>query len=93
MWLFKKRKKDFDKEDFRKKALSEDFDMMDTVTSCVKAKALYDDLKVILHPDRFVNQLEKQDLATELFQQLTENKNSYKYLQELKIRVENELLK
>ncbi len=94
MWTFKKRKKetDFDKDAFRKKVMSEEIDFMDAATSCVKAKEIYDELKVILHPDRFVGQPDKQELATELFQLLTKNKNSYKFLQELKIRVHNELL-
>lgn len=91
MWPFKK-KKDFDKDAFRKKVMSEEIDFMDAATSCVKAKEIYDDLKVIIHPDRFIGQQEKQNLAAELFQLLVKNKNSYKLLQELKIRVYKELL-
>lgn len=59
-------------------------DFNNTMMSAFHAQELYDELKVKYHPDRFPNDDEKNKLATELFQQIVENKNNYNKL--LKIR-------
>jgi hypothetical protein len=45
---------------------------------------LYDQLKVKVHPDRFVSDEEKQKIATILFQSIEENKTTYAELLKLK---------
>ncbi len=54
------------------------------------SKALYDVLKVKIHPDRFVN-TDKYDLSVSLFQELTLNKRNYTKLLELKKIAEQQL--
>lgn len=70
---------------------SEDTDFGDVFQSAFHAKEVYDELKVRCHPDRFVSSEEKQNIANELFQEITKNKNNYKKLVELKERATKEL--
>ena len=48
-----------------------------------KAQELYNQLKVVCHPDRFTNP-QLNSIATDLFQKITKNKTNYKELQKLK---------
>jgi hypothetical protein len=48
-----------------------------------KAQELYNQLKVVCHPDRFTDPQLKA-VATDLFQRITKNKTNYKELQKLK---------
>lgn len=75
----------------KKKALSGNVDFDNIVNSAFHAKALYDQLKVKCHPDRFVNEPEKEKLALELSQQISKNKNNLKELQMIKQYAINEL--
>lgn len=75
----------------RKKVLSENIDFDNIIQSSLKAKQLYDELKVVAHPDRF-QEPEKIDKATELFQSIHQNKGNYQKLLELKVRVYSELV-
>ena len=54
------------------------------------SKTLYDELKVKIHPDRFIN-TSKYDLSVTLFQELTLNKRNYTKLLELKNTAEEKL--
>lgn len=48
-----------------------------------KAQELYNQLKVVCHPDRFTDP-QLNSVATNLFQRITKNKTNYKELQKLK---------
>lgn len=74
----------------RDKILNEEIDFSNVVSSSLLAKNLYDELKKICHPDRFLNE---QDInkANELFQLVTQNKGDYNKLLSLKERIYREL--
>lgn len=75
----------------KKKVLSENVDFGNILNSAFHAKALYDQLKVKCHPDKFVNEPEKERIALELSQQISKNENNVKELQILKQRAIDEL--
>lgn len=78
--------------EIREKVMREgDIDFSNTMMSAFHAQALYDQLKVRCHPDRFPQDEAKNKLATELFQQVVQNKNNYRKLLELKATAEKEL--
>lgn len=74
----------------REKILNEEIDFSNVVSSSLLAKNLYDELKKICHPDRFLNE---QDInkANELFQLVTQNKGDYNKLLSMKERIYREL--
>lgn len=74
----------------REKVLSENIDFNNIVQSSLKAKQLYDELKVRVHPDRFQDP-EVISRATELFQLIHQNKGDYNKLLNLKERAYLEL--
>ena len=78
-----------DKKPYRR-ILEEEIDFENIVSSSLLAKSLYDELKKICHPDRFLNE---QDInkANELFQLVTQNKGDYNKLLSLKERIYREL--
>lgn len=55
-----------------------------------KAQELYNQLKVVCHPDRFTDP-QLNSVATDLFQKITKNKTNYKELQKLKEEVIDKL--
>ena len=55
-----------------------------------KAQELYDQLKVVCHPDRFTDP-QLNSIATDLFQRITKNTTNYKELQKLKEEANNVL--
>ncbi len=55
-----------------------------------KAQELYNQLKVVCHPDRFTDP-QLNSVATDLFQRITKNKTNYKELQKLKEEANNVL--
>lgn len=73
-----------------KSAKSANIDMDDLMNSINNSKEIYKELSKKCHPDRFVN-TEKQDLAEEIFQEISKNKRNYSALQELKKRAFKEL--
>ena len=75
----------------KKSILEEQIDFDNIITSAFHAKLLYDELKIICHPDRFIDE-ERNAKATEIFQLITENKENYKILFDLKERINRELL-
>lgn len=79
-----------ERETIRNKVLKEKIDFDCVVSSSLLAKSLYDELKIICHPDRFHNEQDKQK-ATELFQLLTQNRENYNILIQLKSRIHIEL--
>lgn len=78
-------------EKLRDKILNEDIDFNNVVSSSLLAKQLYDELKKIAHPDRFQDP-EQIAKATELFQNIHQNKGDYNKLLILKDQVYTELL-
>ena len=88
--LFAPSPKQAERAKLREKILSETIDFNNVVSSSFHAKALYDELKVVAHPDRF---LDEQDTsaATELFQLVVQHKGDYEKLIALKERIYNEL--
>ena len=60
------------------------------MSSSLLAKGLYDELKKVCHPDRFLNETDIIK-ATELFQLVSQNKGDFNKLQSLKEQIYNEL--
>ena len=79
-----------EKDRIREQILEEKIDFGNVVSSSLLAKSLYDELKKICHPDRFLNE---QDIikANEIFQLVTQNKGDYNKLLSLKERIYREL--
>ena len=65
---------------------------INVVNSISQAKRLYKKLAIECHPDKFTLDKEKYDLATDIFQRLSDNKYNYKVLTELDSEIQ-QLLK
>ena len=81
--LFRKKTEHW-KTQYKREAKEEDIDFGNIIKSSFHVKQLYDELKVKCHPDRFPNNNEKNQIALELFQEISKNKTNYKKLIELK---------
>ncbi len=79
------------KQKFKKESLEQEIDFNNIINSSFNSKQLYDELKVKCHPDLFPNDIEKNLLAENLFQEITENQNNAKRLIELKEVVKQKL--
>lgn len=79
-----------ERDKIREQILVEEIDFGNVVSSSLLAKSLYDELKKVCHPDRFLNE---QDVikANEIFQLVTQNKGDYNKLLSLKERIYSEL--
>lgn len=79
-----------ERDKIREQILVEEIDFGNVVSSSLLAKSLYDELKKVCHPDRFLNE---QDIikANEIFQLVTQNKGDYNKLLSLKERIYREL--
>jgi hypothetical protein len=73
-----------------KDAKGVDINMTDLIESINKSKALYKQLSSKCHPDRFLAE-DIKEKANALIQEITENKNNYAVLLQLKSRAEQEL--
>lgn len=71
--------------------IKEEIDFSNIVASAFHSDELYDEMKKKCHPDRFPNDKKKNEIANDIFQELSKNRNDYKKLNELKIRAINEL--
>lgn len=69
---------------FKREAKTGDIDFGNIINSSFHVKPLYDELKVKCHPDRFPDDVEKNQIALELYQEISKNKTNYKKLIELK---------
>lgn len=87
MGLFKKKDKS---ARLKREILNETIDFANVITSAFYAKGLYDELKIKHHPDRFLDETMKAK-ADNLFQQISENKENYNALIQLKEQAEKEL--
>ena len=88
IWETYKRNRAFKKEIAHYK--NERVSMDAVMENLFRSKQLYDLLKVKCHPDRFIDP-ERKEIATKLYQDITENKTDYQRLQALKSRAEQEL--
>ena len=79
------------KQKFKNEALKNEVDFGNIINSSFNSIQLYDELKVKCHPDRFPNDANKNEIANELFQEITKNKTNYKKLLELKEEAINKL--
>lgn len=84
--LIKNRKKPNEtiKQKMKRESLEDKIDFNNIINSSFNSKQLYDELKIKCHPDRFPTETEKNIIAVNLFQEITENKNNAKRLDELK---------
>lgn len=64
--------------------------MKNMVNSIFLAKQLYDKLKIKYHPDKFSNE-EQKEVANEIFQNLTRNKNNYSALKDIENEAKSKL--
>lgn len=88
--LFLEKQKHSKKKELKSKIKKEEFDQND-MKDIWLAKDLYDNLKKVCHPDRFVDDDKKFDLANSLFQEITKNKNNYQRLLELEQQAKEQL--
>ena len=73
------------------KGKNQNQDFSDVINSAFHAKALYDELKGVCHPDKFATNPELCAKATEIFALLVKNKHDYNELLKLKKRIKFEL--
>jgi hypothetical protein len=80
-------RKNFKNSKFKKEKdsiLNEEIDFGNIINSSFNSKVIYDELIRKCHPDRFVQNVELNKIAISLSQEITENKNDIKRLEELK---------
>lgn len=80
----KLRGKETAQQKFKNESLKQEVDFNNIINSSFNSIALYDQLKVKCHPDRFATDAEKNLIADKLFQEITKNKTNVKRLIELK---------
>lgn len=94
LWKLRKKRNDLKfgdlSKDKMKNAKNSDVDMENLMNSINGSRAFYKELSKTCHPDRFINS-DKQQIAEEIFQEISENKRNYKKLTELKQRAITEL--
>lgn len=81
---------DIDKSKLKENIRKSSVNMNDVMDSINHSKMLYRELSRSCHPDRFIN-TDKQNIADEIFQDISNKKRDYKALLKLKKRAENEL--
>lgn len=59
-------------------------DFSNVLNNAFNSKEIYDDLKKKCHPDRFVDDAEREAIANELFQRITQNQHNIDNLRKLK---------
>lgn len=74
-----------------KNAIKEDVDFQNIIYSSFHATEIYNELKTKCHPDLFIGNDEKIEIANRLFQEITINKTNHKRLCELKEQAQREL--
>lgn len=92
--IFKKNKKVLELSDTEKEEIGVSkeikIDMEDLLNNIHKSKALYKELIVKCHPDKFIND-PRQKIADEISQEITKNEKNFKNLNSLKDRAIKEL--
>lgn len=87
----KLRGKETAQQKFKNDSLKQDVDFNNIINSSFNSIALYDELKVKCHPDRFATDEVKNALAENIFQEITKNKTNVKRLIELKEEAKQKL--
>lgn len=59
-------------------------DFRNVFNNAFNSKEIYDDLKKKCHPDRFVDDAEREAIANELFQRITQNQHNIDNLRKLR---------
>ncbi len=90
MFIWITRQKNFAKMNSNK-AETEQPDMSILLNGMFKAQPLYDKLKKVVHPDRFAGDVEKVDIANDIFQRISQNRTKYEVLLELQKEAEEKL--
>lgn len=72
--------------------LAEQPDFGNIFNSAFNAEPLYKELSRMCHPDRFAPDKQKMEIANELFQRVSKNRNNIKALQDLKVEITQKLL-
>lgn len=81
-----------DTQKTKSKILNEgNIDFSNVIDSSFKAKALYDKLKKVCHPDKFAKDEALTIKSTEIFSLIVKNKHNYNELLRLKERAKKEL--
>ncbi len=92
--IYKKNKKVLELSDTEKEEIGGSkeikIDMDDLLNNIHKSKALYKELIIKCHPDKFIND-SRQKIAEEISQEITKNEKSFKNLNSLKDRAIKEL--
>jgi hypothetical protein len=83
--------KDKIRQKFKQESLEQEIDFNNIINSSFNSKQLYDELKVKCHPDLFPTDKEKNLIAENLFQEITENQNNAKRLTELREEAKQKL--
>lgn len=78
------------KKKFREESLSEDLDLGNVINSSFHATPLYDELKKVCHPDRFLNESDREK-ANEIFQLVNQHRRDFNRLTSLKEQASREL--
>jgi hypothetical protein len=89
--LFIKWKRDNKATQFKIEALGKKVDIDNIINSSFNSAALYNELKVKCHPDRFVTDSAKNEIANSIFQEIVKNKTNYKKLLRLKEEAKQKL--
>jgi len=77
-------------EDKLRKAKKTEINMANLMDSINGSRELYVELSRVCHPDRFIN-TEKQEIASEIFKEISKNKRNYEKLLALKEKAITEL--
>ena len=80
--------------DFKKKKqdiLSKDVDFNNLITSAFESKELFNKLKKKCHPDIFIGNDILVEKANVIFQDLSKNKNNFKELKAIEIKINSDL--
>lgn len=82
---------DTTKQHFKKECMEQEVDFNNIIKSSFHSTELYNKLKVKCHPDLYIGDDEKVEIANRLFQEITRNKTNYNRLYELKEQARQEL--
>ena len=96
MWFFKKNKKKETEQDILVQRIkAEKYDLQglfSNINNRAEVEVLYKELSKQSHPDKYENDLAKQEIAKELFAEVQNNRNNYHQLMELKTIIEVKLV-
>lgn len=79
------------KQKLKKESLGNNIDFDNIINSSFNSNKIYDELKIKCHPDLFHNDSQKKQIAENLFQEITKNKNNVQRLLQLREQAKQEL--